>query len=481
MAKNNNTVSQALLDMEKISNAIKEESKNTLRDMLSEAVKNAIRESVEEEDDDMEITDSETQDDSEDNTVEQETDNTEDQENADGQESTEDQNSYEDTEDGDDSDSVEDTEDEKGKETGAEDDSDDSDDWSDISKYKVDDDTYDLRDVKDYDELVKVYKRLKSDNENNEVVVKNEKGKVELKDNSTGAEYIIDLGNCDDEETVNESEETEEDLLVDDDSIAGLPSDDMEDFVGDDFNDEIDNEIEADDSMEEPIFEIDLGYTDSYQSKDPISNLSNEEPGKNVNSWHKGIPTGTSKPWVGKTSGKGTPFSKNTTVDEGTNVTMPNSRKKVKSHTPDTEKKNYPQVHHHDSVAGEYKAIKENVYLKNQIRDLKEMIGKLKNHLDEAYMTNVNLGKITKLFLENATTKEEKINIVNRFSNEAKTVDDSKKLYESISKELSERKTPIKQITESKTVVSEQKKPLLESKSKDLMETIDLMNRVMNI
>ena len=49
--------SQALLEMNEIKNAIKEESKNTIKAMLSEAVKNALRESIEDDDDDMEILD----------------------------------------------------------------------------------------------------------------------------------------------------------------------------------------------------------------------------------------------------------------------------------------------------------------------------------------------------------------------------------------------------------------------------------------
>ena len=50
--------SQALLEMSDIKKAIKEESKNTIKAMLSEAVKDALRESVD-DDDDMEILDGE--------------------------------------------------------------------------------------------------------------------------------------------------------------------------------------------------------------------------------------------------------------------------------------------------------------------------------------------------------------------------------------------------------------------------------------
>src|SRR5574344_37676 len=64
----------------------------------------------------------------------------------------------------------------------------------------------------------------------------------------------------------------------------------------------------------EVLFEVDLGYTDNSQDKDPIAGLSNNEPSKSGKSWHKGVPTGTQKPWAGETKSKGKPFEK--TVNE---------------------------------------------------------------------------------------------------------------------------------------------------------------------
>ena len=46
-----NLASQALLEMDAITSAIKEESKNTLNTLLAEAVRNALREGCEEEED----------------------------------------------------------------------------------------------------------------------------------------------------------------------------------------------------------------------------------------------------------------------------------------------------------------------------------------------------------------------------------------------------------------------------------------------
>ena len=107
----------------------------------------------------------------------------------------------------------------------------------------------------------------------------------------------------------------------------------------------------------------------------------------------------------------------------------------------------------------------------------------LRKNLNEAYITNVNLGKITKLFLENTTSRAEKIDIVNRFSNEAKTVEQSKALYESIDREL--KKTNKKDLNLNETSrTAKGTKELNENKaaykSQDVLKTIDFMNRVLN-
>lgn len=80
----------------------------------------------------------------------------------------------------------------------------------------------------------------------------------------------------------------------------------------------------------------------------------------------------------------------------------------------------------------------------------------------------------------NTTSQAEKVDIVNRFSNEAKTIEQSKALYESIKRELS-KTNPTLNINESATANGS--KALNEDKvykSDDLIKTIDFMNRVMN-
>jgi hypothetical protein len=248
----------------------------------------------------------------------------------------------------------------------------------------------------------------------------------------------------------------------------------------------------------EVLFEVDLGYTDNYQDKDPIAGLSNSEPSKGGKSWHKGVPTGTEKPWTGETKSKGEPFEKTISeeempeigdveepMEEGTNVGgAVQQRSNSKSHIPANRKEHGPKNKRHVSTEANYEElVSENKKLKTENKELKEAIISVRKYLSEAYVTNANLGKITKLFLENTTSQSEKIEIVNRFSNEAKTIEQSKALYESIKRELNKPVTTQMPMNESmstangSTILNENKV----YKSDDLLKTIDLMNRMKNM
>lgn len=481
--KNKKSISETLLEMDNLSNAIKEESKETLALLLSEAVKGYMNEAIidgEEEEDDYEI-----EDDTDDN-VEM-TDET----------------------------PVE------GEENAADESVEENDEWSEYEDYQVGEDTYDL--TQDDDAVVKVYKLLNDD----DVVIVKKDDTISLTDNETGAEYVIktgcENGTCETEvetETPEVEDDTEDEYEFefdsddDVDSESDFETDDTdfnaeedsvetdEDF-GTEEETEEDNNDEEDETMKEGkemVFEIDLGYTDNYQDKDPIKGLNNNEPSKSGKSWHKGVPTGTQKPWAGKTDGKAKPFEKKVAccegedlnldmpvddantehpIDEGTNVTLPNRRKKSKSHS--MQQKNYPAVAHHDSQNGDYEAIKEACKkLQKENKELKAIIPQIKKAMNESVLVNYKLGRIVKLFSENTTTRKEKIDIINRFNEEAKTINETKALYESVKRELnpSNNKTPMFEniSTANKSTINE----TTVYQSNDVREMINLINRLEN-
>lgn len=544
-ANKKSVAAQALLEMDSIVSALKEESKKTLGSMLNEAVKDALRESVEDDDDkDYEVVDSE-KDDAEDegnNPENLPAESGEDvpQAGVDGAateaESETPEVGAQEAPEGD----------AEGDAAAAPAEGEGEEGWDNFSQYQVGDDTYDLTGENDYDNVVKVYKLLKDDDQ---VVVKKEGNKVELKDGAAGTEYVIDLGAEGEEPAAAEGsvegeEATEDGLNEGIDDIAGFPEDgdsesfDDEDNENDDLDDNFADDDFASDSLgdennnifenksrkpmkesKEVLFEVDLGYTDNYQDKDPIKGLSNNEPSKSGKSWHKGVPTGTQKPWAGSSKDKSDPFGEKTIkeeegkccpkcgkcgdectcekeVDEATNVGgFVQQNTTVGSHIPNSngrKARSQRSASQGVEVTGtadpRYKAAanesKELKAIKAENRELKKAVVELRKNLSEAYITNVNLGKITKLFLENTTSKAEKIDIVNRFANEAKTVEQSKALFESIDREL--KKGASKQMNLNETSqTANGTKELNENKSAaykspDVLKTIDFMNRVLN-
>lgn len=515
--QNKNTVKQAVLEAIEIKNSIKEESKDMLKEMLGEAVKNALRESVddEEDDDSYDVVDNE-----EETTVtEPESGETSEDENSDETEVSDETEAS----DEEDTNSKEDAED-----------SEETDEWDEYSDFQTDDDkdTYDLTGVEDYDQIVKVYKLMKDDDQ---VVVKQDGNKISLSDNSTGNEYVIDLGMDSNASIEGESEEQDinESIVNEDEDIAGIPSNDDDiDFEFDesdidDFEPEMEEDILTDDNVEprfenkkgkkvmkenkEKVYEVSLGYTDNYQDKDPIQGLSNNEPSKSGKSWEKGVPTGIEKPWAGSSKDKGQPFEKtvneeenleecgNVTteedvVDEATNVGgAVQQRTSSKSHIPDNRKEHGPKVKRHVSAGGEYNEVVEglkkeianlkkiNEAYKKENAVLKEGTKELKKNIKEAYVVNTNLAKITRLFTENVVSQDEKREIVNRFANEAKTVEQSKTLYETINKELKKNEKQVTLENKISTNVNGSQ-TINENKyqSKELLSTLDLIKRVEN-
>lgn len=520
-----NIASQVLMDMDTITSAIKEESKRTIDALLTEAVRSALREECEKEEKDeneepeYDVIDNAKDENAPENSedgVEAETqpEDAADESPADGEAPAEVPAEGE-------------TDAAAPQEAPAED-GEGNDGWDEFSEYAKDDNAYDLTGEKDYDKIVKVYKLLGDDDN---IVVKKDGDTVKIEDGDSGAEYIVDLGTGDDASETPDGGEDSAEAELNESDIAGIDDESVESADISSLRDELNSIMQKLDNLEarqtgggnsalyenkkarkpmkenkEILFEIDLGYTDNYQSKDAISGLSNNEPSKSGESWDNGVPDGTSKPWAGSTKGKGQPFEKtikeedvpevpaagadmssDASVEEQRNVggfvqqnsvtasNIPNSNGR-KARNAHKDGKQVTGTADNRSTMDE--AVKK---LKAENRKLKEAILKIRQNLSEAYVTNANLAKITKLFLENTTSQSEKVDIVNRFTNNAKTIEQSNALYESIKRELAKSK-PTMTIAESKTAkgtaeLNEQKVEQPEG----LLRTIDLMKRMEEI
>ena len=354
---------------------------------------------------------------------------------------------------------------------------------SEFGDYEVSDGKYDLTGAQD-DDVVKVFKRLK---DTDGITVIKDNDKITLDDGEN--EYIIDLGDSDNTESK---------------------------------GNDIEVEIEDNNMNEstERVFEVMLneydshvGYTDNYQSDDVLTTDGVKEPG-NGRDIDKGVPHDTKKPWANPDK-KAKPFDKGVKNECGdTDATLEESviggrnganrrAKGTKVHVPNTSGKSHPYNPANASVAGDYKGSKveeskvlkayknvieeckktlaENKKVIAENKKLKDTIANFTKLIKEAAVTNVNLGGIVKLITENSTSKEENKQIIGRFANEVKTVEESKNLYETIQRELSAKPQNAVNINEEKQFTASEKENINESKiyqDENLKGSLGLMHKI---
>ena len=492
-------VKESLLDYNALANSLKENTESAVKTLLDEAVRDTYAKLLS-EDDDKDYEEEEVEDTSSDITNDAESVDaaTDDVEGTDtGMEADEPIDDA--TVEGGDDTVVD------GAEEGGEP-SDEGDEWAEFDKYKISDDEYDFSNAED-EEIVKVYKLMKNDDQI--LVHKDDNGNVNIQDNETGAEYLINLGD-NGEATGVAASEPSDDVITDDEGADDFGAED-------DFENENNDMNESTERMFELVLEYDsnVGYTDNYQKKDVMTNPGMSEPGKNVNDWDAGVPHGTKKPWSGYPgkknkadkpfdAGKGKQLEEEEAVEgaveapveEATNVggfVQQNSTSK--SHVPNSNGRNARSMSkggkrvkgtvtprysggEEDTVSESFMKRANKVLAEN--KELKATLTDVMTSLKEAAVTNHNLGMIIKLISENSTTHDEKKEIISRFSNEAKTVEASKNLYESISRDL--QKSKKMNITEEASLTVEGSKKINETKiyqSPDVLDSLDLMHRMM--
>lgn len=498
MSKNirSKVVRESLLDYNTLANSLKENTESAVKALLGEAVRDTYAKLLTEEEDDKDYEEGEVEDTSSDITNDAESSDvaaddaaTADTEmDAEGGEAVEDEIPAED--------GVEASE---GEVTDGE----GGDEWAEFDKYKVSDDEYDFTNAED-EEIVKVYKLMKNDDQI--LVHKDDNGNVNIQDNETGAEYLIKLDDEGEAAGVAATEPSDDEVITDD-------------SAEDDFNNNMDDMNESTERMFELVLEYDsnVGYTDNYQKKDVMTNPGMSEPGKNVNDWDAGVPKGDEKPWSGYPSkknkadkpfnaGKGkqleeeeaveTNIAEDETVEEATNVggfVQQNSTSK--SHVPTSNGRNARSMSKggkrvKGTVTPRYSGGDEDKVSENFIKranavlaenkELKSTLTDLMEQLKKVSVTNHNLAQIIKLVSENTTSQDEKKEIINRFKNEGKTIEASKTLYETISREL--QKANKMNITEEKSLTVESSNKINETpiyKSQDMLDSLDLMHRMM--
>lgn len=424
VSKDNNILEESLIEYQNIEKMIEKSSTNQIKDIFSEAIKkelkNIIAESTEDEDDveEQPQIDGGEGEGLEDTSLETgiEGDKTEDE--PDFEEEPEEDFTGEEGE---------------GMDADSDVEADGEEDFQ-MDQFKTGEDEYDLTNS-NIEDVVKVFKRI---NDNDSVIVKKlDNGKIELNDKETGADYLIDL------DGENESEEA---------GIEGDEFDEGDDVDGVDEGEKIQEEQEDDTddySMNESEIEIELdGGEDEIEEKNMTQSIGTNRRAGRMTQTRK-----ANAPGVNNRDGA---------------KLIANEAKKISIEYQEKVKK----------IAEKYESkLKE---INEEVEQYKKTLIMFRDKLKENAVLNNNLAKYVKLVTENATTKDEKLEILKRFSNEANTIEAGNKLFESINETLNKKTTPNIDIDKQFNAPTKQKvnEQVIYQQNDDLNRTIDLMKRI---
>ena len=500
-------------DTNNLASILKESTNESLSSLLDESVSRNMRRMIAEsfdnsyEEEEVNPNESEFDENPEENDVDTNINNEEEA----------DQNSFEQPEEG--------QENEEGEEANEEENV-----WDDMSDYQDADGEYDLRGM----DINKVLEILQNMDPNDGVrIVKNNDNTATVEPEGEGEEFTINIEDdeteSDDFDFEGENEDFDQDNDFDDETMGEIDSitidDDGEEESDDDvvFEIETEEDNDEDNNEEEMLNErnTNLGYTTNYQKKTAMTMPHDKGTGEGDSRFDAGAPTGDGKRWVGKKGANGgNPYTKSVNENEtifevelndeqemcegASTITRNNAytnsvgRKQV--HNPEQDDK-VRNSHREGGVKrgtgygrgntseSRMRAIeRQATAIMNENKELRSIAQDIKKKLEEAVVINSSLAKVIKLVTENSTTRDEKINILNRF-NEVRTLNESRNLYKQISNELSNSNNTLKNSNLIATPITEAKpqnnnmivETNLLNTSSDLQNILDLNKRLMNL
>ena len=308
------------------------------------------------------------------------------------------------------------------------------------------------------EEILKVFKAM---GEEDGIIIKKDNERISLSDENEDVEYEIQLESEEDEMEMEMSEEDEMEMEMSEE-------DEMEMEMSEE--DEIVYEIEIDDEISEEI-EEGQGYDDREDEREGMKH------GKMANKDLKSM----------KSRRDDAHFE--TRKEESKEIARSNaSMRKVPNakSAPETAKK-----YASDRMRPAVKESQLVVSLKEEVSQLREKneeyrkaLNIFKEKLNEVAVFNSNLAYATRLFTENSTSKQEKINILKRFDS-IETIKESKNLYKTLKEELDSKETSVV----SESVKSKIQKPMSNGSATNLIESKtyenpqfqrmkDLMNKI---
>jgi hypothetical protein len=293
--------------------------------------------------------------------------------------------------------------------------------------------TIDLTGADDMD-VITVFKKMGPEDE---IEVVQDGDSVEFKDNETGAEYRVELNGAGADVDMDmdldvdadledmdmdmgdmDMEMDDEDMDMDLDLDMDMDMDDEEDDMDDMMDEEVVYEIEISEEEDEDDEMMEGEYMD--EDMDETDEDEMDEASRTLGAGKKWGRKGLDKP-------KAAPrHLKQESVRRDSKLIKEN---KVLKH-------NFNKV------------VSENEELKGEYNKLVDALKQFRTKLNEVAVFNSNLTYAVRLFTENTTTKEEKVDIIKRFD-EAKSLKESKMIYNNLKKEVS-NKAPIKESIDNK-------------------------------
>ena len=329
------------------------------------------------------------------------------------------------------------------------------------------------------DEVLKVFKAM---GEEDGIIVKQDGDDVHLADTETDSEYVIQLGES--EEEVAES---------------------MGDHLGEDETEEevvYEIEIGEEEAHEEEMGEGKYGGNKGDESKSHRDYMEEEETSEGKHGGNKGDESKSHRDYMEEEETSEGKYGGNKGDESKSHRDYMEEEETSEGETSETARTNaslrkYPNAKSASEEVRTYAkgrlrpAVRENKELKTEVQQLREKneeyrkaLNVFKTKLNEVAVFNSNLAYATRLFTEHSTTKQEKINILRRFDG-VETLKESKSLYKTIKEDLGGKETDV--VTESvqskvtKTPTKGSANNLIESKTYEnpqFLRMRDLMSKL---
>jgi len=423
MTEKNNLVEDAFLQMKNLEEAVAKNAKGILAATMGQEIKELVKESLseadEDDDDETEVTNM---------------DMSSDDEMSDDEDSNEmglDMSSDDEMSD-----------DEESDEMG----------FDMSSDFEDDDEVVDLTNASD-EEILKVFKSM---GEDDGIIVKKDDNMLHLEDTNEDVEYMVDLGEGEEDMEEGVEMEMEEDMEMDetivnpdysdDEENEGIvyeieTDDEMEESMDEEDDEDVVYEVELDDEMSESMdMEEDYDFEKVHESKMTIKpkgkgmGKSKFSYKKTTGGFKEDMKQGTRGVGMGKGPKKFEDKEGKKMETKESSRTLGIGRSVGKKGLP--KKRTAPRHLHTENVIPNENLINQVQVLREKNEEYRKALNIFRQKLNEVAVFNSNLAYATRLFTEHSTSKQEKINILRRFDG-VESIKESKSLYKTLKDELS--------------------------------------------